>query len=223
MGGDLYQYSSLDNVIKLFSEIRDLKIDLRLDSDSVCNYGLSYFDNLPINKLEILITDPRMISETKSVSLNCKKKVELLVPIQSEKEIEILEDGPQIQFLPLFNGKNIDFLRKYLFINETDLFESNSDSLQILLKSIVNPYFFGNLIIDPYAKIYSSVFGKPLGKLAENESIKKAIVTELTNGNFWKLIRTNVPVCKDCVYNLLCPPISYHELIQKKYNLCNIN
>ena len=44
----------------------------------------------------------------------------------------------------------------------------------------------------------------------------------MDKGKSWWKLRTNIKPCNNCLYNLLCPPISNYEYVIGKYNLCNI-
>lgn len=115
-----------------------------------------------------------------------------------------------------------DFLRKYVFLNKSDILEMNLTKRSYDANKILNKNFFGKLIIKDN-KIYNAeIKGKAIAKLKNKLNIKEIIFDALVHSNQWFLTRGKVRPCKSCVFKYICPPISDYELKANKYNFCNI-
>jgi len=125
------------------------------------------------------------------------------------------------QFLPYYNGQNINLFEDNVFLTINDIFESKPTQNDILARQAINQLNFGKLYILPNADVYANLNHQKLGNLNEN-TIHEIIYKELYSNNSWRLLRKEVEPCKNCIYNLLCPPISDYELSIGKYNLCHV-
>ncbi len=126
-----------------------------------------------------------------------------------------------IFFKPYFTGSNYSFFRDYVFIDKNDIDASKPDEKHILARKMINETEWGKLTILPGGKVFANVNDEPLGNL-KKDSINDLIRKEANNGISWKRIRSSAIPCKNCLYHLLCPPISNYELVMKKFNLCHL-
>lgn len=64
----------------------------------------------------------------------------------------------------------------------------------------------------------------PLPAIADlgRDTLLYSIKRELKEGTSWKLLRKDVTPCKDCPFQLLCPPVSNYDFALNKHNLCTI-
>jgi len=124
-------------------------------------------------------------------------------------------------FKPYFNRSNYSFFRDYIFITGEDTQASRPDQQQIFGRKILNETEWGKLTILPGGKVFANVNDEPLGNL-KKESMNDLTKREQEHGKSWKRIRASVNPCKNCLYHLLCPPISNYELVMKRFNLCQI-
>jgi len=126
-------------------------------------------------------------------------------------------------FRPFYNGENIDFFKENVFVNEEDALAVKESLFDLATKKISNPSFFGKLIFNADGNIYTSFNFPPIGNI-NNVNIKNMIFNLLEDENsVWRVNKTVVEPCKNCIYNLLCPPISNYEYFIKKFDLCNLN
>ena len=147
--------------------------------------------------------------------------------IKSEKDIDRTEalisefNVADYRFIPYFNGNNMDFFQKNIFINRESILESQPEMHDILASTVLNTSDFKKLIILSDRSIHANLNNTKIGTLGEDH-IMDLVYKELHGGKSWTKVRKNVAPCKSCAYNALCPPISNYEYVIGQYNLCNI-
>lgn len=126
-------------------------------------------------------------------------------------------------FRPYYNGKNIDFFEENVFVNEEDIRGIKEDLFTLVTKKISNPSFFGKLKINTDGRIFTNFNSSAIGNIKES-NIKKIIFDLLEDENSsWRVNKIVVDPCRNCIYNILCPPISNYESVLGRNNLCNFN
>ena len=80
---------------------------------------------------------------------------------------------------------------------------------------------FGRLSILPNGDIYANIYHNKLGNILKDK-LNEIIENEIINGKSWLNVRRLVEPCKNCVFELVCSPISNYEYAIKKFDLCNI-
>jgi len=113
-------------------------------------------------------------------------------------------------------GINFDYDRRVLLS-----IKAGPSQKDILRNQELNSYNFGKVTVLNNGYVYSNLNSKPIGRLGVS-SIGDFLLKEWKNRESWFLLRKSVLPCKNCIYNILCPPISNYEIYQKKYNLCTI-
>ncbi len=126
----------------------------------------------------------------------------------------------KLNLRPIYNGKNKTFLKKLLMISVKELIDKKINIEELEINKTVNRNYFGKIFIDQNGFIKSSRNSVYNFKL-DNDSIKKMMLKELKSNAYWKLTRTILKSCKDCVFNQLCPPISDISILLEVENLCN--
>ncbi len=124
-------------------------------------------------------------------------------------------------FKPYFNKANLTFFRDYIYITEEDLKSSHPDQQQIFARRIVNETEWGKITILPGGSLHANINDPPLGNI-RNGGLDLLVRKEMEKGTSWKRIRPGVVPCKECLFNLLCPPVSSYELVMKRFNLCHL-
>ncbi|MCP4213682.1 MAG: hypothetical protein GY765_03450 [bacterium] len=126
------------------------------------------------------------------------------------------------KFSPVYTGDNIDFFRENIFISTEDFNLTPPIAMhEIIAKTTINSYFFGKFTINHDHLVYANPQAPAVGRLG-TDSVKDLLLKELSKGRSWKRLRKNVSTCKQCVYNLLCPPVSEMESRIGRNNLCTI-
>jgi len=125
-------------------------------------------------------------------------------------------------FRPYYNGENIKFFKENVFVSERDIIEVKESLFDLATKKISNPSFFGKLIFNTDGNIFTSFNFPAIGNI-NNLNLKNLIFELLEDENsIWRVNKTIVEPCNNCIYNLLCPPISNYEYLINKHNLCNV-
>ena len=120
---------------------------------------------------------------------------------------------------PLDQLKNLNIFYEKIFLNYGDIFDLKPDSLAILKNQYIDYLNFGKLYILSSGDIFSNLYQRRIGNYYY-DSINAIIEKELTLGKSWLNVRKLVEPCRNCIYEILCPPISNYELSIGKYNLC---
>lgn len=177
--------------------------------------------------LEILVHKEnwgsRLSEDMKKFSYD-RVKWNLIVSNEADMEhIERMEIPTEtmVQIKPFYTGDNLDFFRKYVYIDMQDILATPVDRKTIFRHRILNDNFFGKLTIYPSGEVYANVNFCALGNI-QNLSLKELLYTEITDGDVWLRVRNNEKPCNQCVNRDLCPSISNYELVIGKNNLCNI-
>lgn len=123
--------------------------------------------------------------------------------------------------MPFYNGTNRKLFEDNVYFDTEDLKESAYTEYDIFQNMSLHTNYFGKLIINSKGDIYSNVNLCKLGNIFENK-FADVIFEEMKSENAWRKTRSSVQPCKDCVYNILCPPISNYEYILNKFNSCKI-
>lgn len=138
-----------------------------------------------------------------------------------ETLIEKFNDLNCYSLLPYYNGKNLNFFKKHVFINENDIFYKNFSRFDIFKNHIINENFFGKLYILNNGDTYANLNKMRLGNI-NKEKLSKIINNELKKNTCWKISRDQIEPCKNCIYSIFCPPLSNYEFNLKLNNLCNL-
>jgi len=175
-------------------------------------------------------------------SLNKKKLYELFDFIENAKLIKkiiiqcIIENNDDLRFFenfnselptqiirykPFFNGKNHNLFYEKIFLNYGDIFDLKPDSLAILKNQYIDYLNFGKLYILSSGDIFSNLYQRRIGNYYY-DSINAIIEKELTLGKSWLNVRKLVEPCRNCIYEILCPPISNYEYALNKFQICNL-
>lgn len=221
VGGDIWEYITNQDFIKklvslnceiiFYINIRNLiNKDLSLIHISTCKLRIlidEYFDSNIINNFE---------SKIKRIKVDYTYNIVIKNP-QSITTYNIENSS----FLPFYDG-NDSFFTDYVFFSKSDILDSDLSMREIYNKTHINTYFTGQLIINSDGYIYASFVQKELGNIKEN-NIQDILRKLFDKKSLWRLLRKDVPVCKDCLYKNICPSISNYELVMKRFNLCNIH
>jgi pseudo-rSAM protein len=138
-----------------------------------------------------------------------------------EKAISVVNAYPEIRYkiFPIFEGNNLDFFQKVVFVNEEDILENSIPLRKIFAHQKMNTNFFGSLTILPNGEVKANINTKAIGNVKEN-SLLELVHTELLENTSWRRIRDSEP-CTQCNLQYLCPSPSNLEIAIGRPNLCN--
>jgi len=154
--------------------------------------------------------------------------LKFLFIIESEDQISVADDIVckygirDYDYKPFFNGNNLDFFEDNVFLDEESIFSKKINKNQILRNREINAIDFGKIIIFNDGKYCTNNLLPILGNI-KNDDIRQMLINCISSKNStWFLTRNDLPKCKNCIYNQLCPPVSDYEHVIGKFNLCNI-
>lgn len=152
--------------------------------------------------------------------------VKWIFKIRSEEELVIVSEWIETNSISNYkieaeyDGLNLDFLEKFVYLSEEDLFSQPVPMKSIMRNQVVNTYDFGKFYIAANGNIYANRLFPSIGNLY-TDSIRQLVQKEMTEGYAWLRIRNQEP-CAQCIYQWLCPSPSDYELKTGKTNLCHI-
>jgi len=233
LGGDIFKHSDLECISSTIKNIpvkkilyvhyknihnKDKELDLFTDESYLINLLVD-----PNSEIDLSIFD-----EVHRLLKSKKCKFIFTFPIDDElvlKKTETIIKRNRLSnsvLLPYYNGSNISFFKKYVFIKNIKMItETKATSREIFSRMVINTLNFGKIYISSDGEIYSNFNLSRIGKIGV-ESIIELVYKEMLTGRSWRKLRKNAYPCKICVLNLLCPPLSNYEYIIGKNNLCCI-
>ncbi len=229
-GADIFKYEHLSDVCNILKS-KDLHINLQhyylnIDVENVSNMEiLKKADNI-----DILINLPLNSEHLQNVCLTLDKNnitYSFIIVVENEKQFlkidEYLSENSveNYEIIPIYNGRNLGFFKKHVFIHFNDLRSLKISKNRYFLNKFFNTNNYGKITLTSDGCFYANVNHKTLGHI-DSASIHEILYTELYHGESWNLIRNSSP-CDKCVYQFICPPISNYEQIIGKNNLCHIS
>lgn len=196
-------------------------------------YHVKIISHTPITQLDIPMENIRVIvdsSITKELLLVLKNKLlkNIILIISSKEDYDKFdkmfngESSFELKMEPFYTGNNLDFFKKYIYLNKKDILAGVKDMQYIHQNIILNTNFFGKIIVFPNGNVYSNINNKlPIGNL-ENSIAKIVYNAMFSKGSLWMKTR-GLPLCKKCIFQHLCPPVSNYESTLKNKPLCYKN
>ena len=224
-GGDIRKYSSLYELSILLKrkEISPLVHISYLNwTPSICKQ-LELCAPQYIFSVEIPI-NTSSIREVVTRCKLCNDRMEIVVA--SDDDIEMAENIIKreklkaVSIIPFYDGSNLDFFQRHVFVEEDDIIQSRPSKQMIFRRMLFNINNIGKIILRSNGKYYSNLNKPALGK--KDQPLSSIIEKEWRNGESWRNIRSWAP-CSSCVYQYLCPSPSNYEYVIGKNNLCMLN
>lgn len=230
LGGNLFEYSQLEELTTFLDRQSMLKTYyfhvLHLEQ------GENNLEHLrgQHNVLSVLVPLPVHKSRFGRVWTRMRDsgiKTKWVFIVQHENDLESVQTFSRSygigDFLlrPFYNGRNLAFFEKYVFVSREMIQNARPREKDIFSNMVVNPTHFGSLVVLSSGNIHANVNRAPLGKVGY-DSLYNVVYKEMSNGNSWRRIRKKVAPCKNCTFELLCPPLSNYEYAIGMNNLCHI-
>jgi len=233
LGGNILDYSYLKKIIFYVSS-------LGISTDFYIHY-LNIFENLHCldhfqrckkhAKIKVIVAFPlkenlfrTVVDSIKSYGLNFS----FVFVVQEESDFEVIDslsyldtDLQDALFQPYYNMRNLDFFKHNTFIDREDIKNFCPSMKDIYLNSFINSLNFGRLTILADGRIYADLNQAYHGILGK-QSLSEIVYTEMKKGSSWRRVRKHMDPCKNCIFEVLCPPLSGYNYAIKKNNLCNI-
>jgi len=138
---------------------------------------------------------------------------------QDYLDIEKISATIKSNFVPLYNGENIDFFESTIFIRQEEILASALSKREIFMRQATNIFHFGRLTVLSDGNVYADVNQPPLGTI--DDTVYSIVYKEFTKGKSWFRVRGFTP-CKDCIFQWLCPSPSNYEIVIGRSNLCHV-
>lgn len=230
LGGNVFKYPGFGDLVSWLNRTAIQKV-------YYCHYlymgkGSPFLDRFrrSDNLLKISITFPLVIDRLKSVlALIQRARIDTQWQIVIENDREIAQamaiiDDLQMEnasLQPYYNGKNISFFKKNVFLNKKMILNSKPTLKDIMTRQAINSNYFGRIVIKSNGSIHANVNMPRLGKLGK-DSFYDLLYKEVNDGKSWRRIRSKVDPCRRCVFEFLCPPLSNYEFVIGRNNLCTL-
>lgn len=222
VGGDCFKY-------RLFDLLEEFKGKYNKDVNIY-----SHYKNIPVNIfkttyiIHAIIPFPIDINAFQCVFNHIRSVDKLHFIIEDELQYDQLQmivdefsiKEESIEIHPFYNGNNIDFFEKCVYLDKEDILSKKISMREILRNKKLNVHTFGGLHIFPNGDVKGSILTDIIGNI-QNENIVNIIFKELKSNTAWRLVRDMAP-CSDCVLQWFCPPPSNYEHVMKKPNLCHV-
>lgn len=220
---DLLRYEQLCNLITLAKEHEKL-IEFFVFHDYIKNNIEKLYTVLGETcKINVIVFSDHIKSLKEYKKYN-RSNFRILLFIKSESELNSIEsnidllNGIDFNILSYYSN-NLEFIRKYVFTKKSYFEETSHELDEFVKRELINPNYFGKLIIDYNGDVYSGFKKKKNGNIYK-DNIVEIINTQFKDENSWRLTRKKVTPCSECNYSNICPPISNLERTLEKHNLC---
>lgn len=146
--------------------------------------------------------------------------VEYIYLDEDIRKLVDMEDNSKVsETYPLYVGSNKEECIKYLSYDKNDILENNISEDEMLINKYINPNFYGELSILPDGMVYSRKKTLPLGNIYKDD-VKKMVLLEICKYRNWFMTRDKLNQCRNCVLNVLCPPITQLEIEMQYMTFC---
>jgi pseudo-rSAM protein len=224
LGGDITLYPQWDSLLVLLEK---QPFDFHLWFNLINLTDFEYLINIPFHK-EILVNQPINKEHLQKLITLVDARNDFTFNFIVENEamyktiMEIVNKHQQLkyEFIPFYNGSNIEFLKSNVYLDESDILSDLIEMRIIFRNQKLNANFFGHLTFLPDGQVRANMNTQPIGYFPD-KSILELIYEELTRNTMWRKTR-NGSSCSTCMYRFLCPPPGNLEMILGKQNLCHI-
>lgn len=221
LGGNIWNYPYLK---ELREELSILEVDTYYYTH-ISNFSLKRIDLNSFKHIVVLVN----IAEYKEIyneAFHTIENIEYNFFVSNEAELNMANNLikkyllRQYQIRPIYNKKNFDFFKEFVFINEDDIFERKHTFQDIFRNDTLNCNYFGKLIIFANGSVFADINKKAIGDIFQN-SVSELIWKELETGKSWFRVRKRQKPCNECILRDFCPPTSNIEVAMRRNDLCN--
>lgn len=226
LGGNIFEYSCWPELVSALKSCSFKKV-LYLNVDSIDDNSVLNKVNIDSSFLIRFCINPDFKEEKIRHSLNFSvENSEYVFAVTSLEDFEyanriIDKYDLKASIFPYYTSNNLSFFEEYVFSNLEDVRSLHRTKKEIFANQKINSNYFGHLFISFTGNVYSNVNFLPIGTV--EDKLSKLVFTEMKEGKVWHQTRTNLSVCKDCLYRYLCPSPSNYEFVIGKPNLCHIH
>ena len=221
-----HNYSSYDKLVKYFKDKNITKTLVLLSDDCVSESAILRDKNI-IYEIILHMNSINEIDISNIINKYNNANLKLKLIVSTEEELKRANHYVEkfkvsnYELNPYFTGHNFDFFKDNVFLNTNDLETIELSIRDIMIKSKINPLCFGKLSILPNGNVHSNQNCPSLGNI-ESDSIKFLIMNEFEKSYSWTNSRNDKSECTNCVFNLLCPPLTNYEYYKEISKICNM-
>ncbi len=227
IGGNVLNYKYLSPLLEKLKELPATKkffINYKHVNDRINDFtGFFIKQNSVFVILVEMPADVKNLTNVKNI-LKSRQILHLYqFVIKSSDDFETVEKTIADQNIenysisPFYDGTNMSFFEDEIFRDEEDIQSTVPSLSEIYLKGEINSSEINSLTILSNGSIYSNINGSEIGNIS---TFKMSMMPY--NNNNWGTLRNRLNTCRDCIYNVLCPPISNYEYAIGRNNLCLI-
>ncbi|MCP4220258.1 MAG: TIGR04150 pseudo-rSAM protein [bacterium] len=229
LGGDIFMYSELDGLVAFLNSLPVRKTYYAHYLHIINNVDKLELLSAEQSAIKILVppaTELSALKRTLEIIRNSSLTSKFVFILQGESEFERAEqlilnlNIGDCEYLPFYNGENLDFFKENVFTSIEDILESKPRLKDIYINTAVNKLDFGALTVLSSGGIHANVNRPRLGVLGKN-TLYEVLFKELAEGKSWRRVRKNATPCKSCTFEALCPPLSNYNYAFGKSNLCD--
>lgn len=220
LGGNIWNYPQLE---KLQQELSTLNVDIYYHT-YISNFNLKQIDLNSFKHIVVLVNIAEY-KETYNEAFHAIENIEYNFFITNETELNMVHSLIKkhqlihYQIRPVYNKRNYEFFKEFVFINEEDIFERTHTFQDIFRNDTLNCNYFGKMTVFANGDVFADVNKKAIGDIYHN-SISELIWKELETGQSWFKTRKRQKPCNKCIFREFCPPTSNIEVALRKNDLC---
>jgi len=232
LGGDIFRYSKFEELVQTLNSTPFKKTYYSHYLNIMAGIDRLKFVDDASSMLKILVTFPvkmdhfeRVVDTVKRLNLPYR----FIFVVQGVEEVDAASgiisnlNITESDYIPFYNGENLLFFQENVFCDKDEILEAKPTMKEIYQNMSVNGLNFGKITILSDGAIYANVNAARLGYVGR-DSMVQALAVEMSRGKgkSWFRVRKGVYPCKECVYELLCPPLSNYTFVVGRDNLCTM-
>ena len=122
-----------------------------------------------------------------------------------------LNNNKLLGYYPLYLKNNLNYCKKLLSFNIKDALNVKPTERDIFSHMYINSNFFGEFVVNDFGDVFSCINYSSIGNIKEN-TLKELVLKELKAKGAWFKTRRSIKKCKECAFNIICPPITKIEI-----------
>lgn len=200
----------LNSEVLALEELRLHNLEVIVNQSYFLNH-LGKFSTLPTGcKLIVYLDEVTHIDEAIILSHHVKMDASFFCEIKTFEDLRRYEElNIPVTPFPSSHASE-ELVHHMLDYSLQDLLKSTTHSNDLLLKSSINPLFFGNIVVDNEGKINTYPYEDSVNGGFYDIGI---FLKKFKNNYYWNIRRPDFfNKCKNCALVGLCPPLSSFEI-----------
>lgn len=200
----------LNSDVLLLPELEDLKVEIIVPQGYYINHLEEFSRVSKRNKIIVYINDISQYDQERDLSIRGKRDVSYYCQINNEEDLKTLAVS-SLPIIPFPSAQApVEVIHSLLDYTTKDLMNTTIKERDLLLKTTINPFFYGSILVDNCGHIRSYPFIDYTNKCLQDSDCD---LRQMKDNPFWCLKRsTFFEKCKKCALIGLCPPLSNYEI-----------